>query len=153
MIMVMIMKIKFLFPLVLAIIVGFFSAKIVYGLYNNNENNDSNCYFLQYGAYSSEKSQKAAVEKLEVYLSEKKDDKYYVYVGMTTNMANANKIKKIYNDKGIELYVKEVLVDNQEFYSNLEQFDILINGVSKDEDIISISEVILSSYEEMVLSS
>ena len=29
------MKIKFIFPLILAIFIGFFSAKIVYGLYSD----------------------------------------------------------------------------------------------------------------------
>ena len=33
-----------------------------------------------------------------------------------------------------------------------EQFDILLDSVSTNEDIMSINEVIMSSYEEMVLS-
>ena len=45
------------------------------------------------------------------------------------------------------------MIDDIEFISNLEQFDILLDNASSSEDIKSINGVILSSYEEMVLTN
>ena len=147
------MKFKFVFPLILAILIGFFSAKAVYGLYNYKEEPINNSYFLQQGVYKNLENVKSSTKDIENYIIEEKEDKYYVYVGITTKMENAKRIKKIYKDKGINLYIKEAMIDNEEFYSNLEQYDVLLSGVSKSDDVLSISKVILSSYEEMVLTN
>lgn len=147
------MKFKFVFPLILAILIGFFSAKAVYGLYNYKEEPINNSYFLQQGVYKNLENVKSSTKDIENYIIEEKEDKYYVYVGITTKMENANRIKKIYKDKDIDLYIKEAKIDNEEFYNNLEQYDVLLSGVSKSDDVLSISKVILSSYEEMVLTN
>lgn len=150
------MKLKFIFifPIILAIIIGFLSSKIVYGLYNPKESIFYNSYFLQWGVYSDkERLDKTIKEKnLESYLIVEEDKKYYVYVGITTNKNVAEKISNIYKNKNDEIYVKKVKISNLEFYKNLEQYDILLSGVSRDEDILSINKVIFSSYEEMVLN-
>ena len=63
------------------------------------------------------------------------------------------KIKKIYDNKNIDTYIRKRNIKNEEFYNNLEQYDILLSGALKDKDVLSINKVILSSYEEMVLKS
>ena len=47
------MKVKFIFPILIAILLGFFSAKVVYGLYNSTDSIFYNSYFLQWGVYSN----------------------------------------------------------------------------------------------------
>ena len=149
------MKVKFVFPILIAILLGFFSAKIVYGLYNPNESLFYNSYFLQWGVYSNKESLDKTLKekKLDSYLIIKENKNYYVYVGITTDKKIAQRIKKIYEEKDHNLYIKTVKLSNNEFFSNLQQYDILLNGVSNDEDILSINKVILSSYEEMVLNT
>ena len=44
-------------------------------------------------------------------------------------------------------------IDNQEFVNSLEQFDVLMANTDKEEDIISVNEAILSSYEEIILGN
>ena len=78
---------------------------------------------------------------------------YNVYVGITTDLSNANKIKNIYEKKDIEVYIKPTVINNIEFVSNLEQYDLLISEVENDDNLISISDVVLSSYEEIVLGN
>ena len=155
MIMVMIMKVKFIFPIIMAILLGFFSAKIVYGLYSPNNSIFYNSYFLQWGVYSNKESLNKTLKekKIDSYLIVEENDKYYVYVGITTDKKMAEKIKNIYGEKNNDIYIKTVKLENNEFYNNLEQYDILLNGVSNNEDILSINKVILSSYEEMVLNT
>ena len=136
-----------------AIVIGFLSAKLVYALYNTNEKEKYNAYFLQTGVYKEESNLKKDVKKFDYYISEKNDDKNYVYVGITSKIENANKLKKIYELKNIDIYIKKAYVNNEEFVSNLEQYDILLSGVDKEDDLLSITKVILSSYEDIVLNS
>ena len=53
--------------------------------------------------------------------------------------------------KDIEVYIKPTVINNIEFVSNLEQYDLLISEVENEDNLISISDVVLSSYEEIVL--
>lgn len=146
------MKKNLMIPLVISIILGFISAQIVYSTYRKNlEESSYNAYIIQIGSYNNEDSLDETFESEEDYLIVEEDGKYNVYVGITTDLVNANKIKNLYQNKNIETYIKPTVINNVEFVNNLEQYDILISEVDSEENIISISDVILSSYEEMVL--
>lgn len=146
--MVIVMNKSFIFPLVMAILLGFLSAKIVYAIYNPGEQETYNSYFIQSGVYSNEKVLEEATKKLKAYTVMEENNKRYVYVGISTNLKNANKIKEIYKKMGIDTYIKKKNIESKEFLSNLEQYDILVDSVSKQEDLISILNVILSTYED-----
>ena len=88
---------------------------------------------------------------MENYVVSLEDGKYYVYLGFTTDYSNLSKIRNMYKDMGVEVYIREVLIENEEFISNLEQFDILLDNVNGTNDILSINSAILSSYDEMIL--
>lgn len=109
-------------------------------------------YFIQEGVYSSEEIMNENTKDLETKIVEYKDNKYYVYLGITTDLENVNKIKNIYEDNNYRLYVKEVNLSNQEFFNNVSQFDILIKNTNKDEEILTIEEVVLANYEELISS-
>lgn len=146
------MKKNFLIPLVVSIVLGFISAQIVYSTYRKNlEDSKYNAYLIQIGSYTNEESISSIYSDDFKYLVMKEDNMYNVYAGITTDLINANKIKNIYEKKDLEISIKPTVIDNIEFISNLEQYDILISEVDSDDNIISISDVILSSYEEMVL--
>ena len=89
---------------------------------------------------------------LETKLVNKENDKFYVYLGITRDEENAKKIKQIYNNKGYQLYIKEVSLSNEEFYNNVTQFDLLIKNTDKKEEILTIEEVVLANYEEIIKS-
>ena len=146
------MKKNLMIPLVISIILGFISAQIVYSTYRKNlEESSYNAYIIQIGSYNNEDSLDETFENEEDYLIVEEDGKYNVYVGITTDLVNANKIKNLYQNKNIETYIKPTVINNVECVNNLEQYDILISEVDSEENIISISDVIFSSYEEMVL--
>lgn len=105
-------------------------------------------YFLQEGVYSSEESLRESIKELEHKVIEKTNDKYYVYVAITKNQEVAEKIKKIYKQKNIDLYQKEKVVKNEEFLNNVTQFDLLIKECKTEEEILAIEEVVLANYEE-----
>lgn len=146
------MKKNFLIPLIISIFLGFLSAQIVYSTYRKNlENSSYNAYLIQVGSYNNKEEVESTFSNSDEYLVVEEEDKYNVYVGITTDLINANKIKNLYEKKNISAYIKPTVIDNVEFVSNLEQYDILISEVDNEENIISISDVILSSYKEMVL--
>ncbi|MBQ7105623.1 MAG: hypothetical protein IJN90_07195 [Bacilli bacterium] len=152
------MKKKFLrsviIPLLIAIFLGFYGAKIVYGFYQVKESISEvshNAYAIQYGVYTNADTLTKNFSDLDNYVVSMEDGKYYVYVGFTTEYSNLNKIRKMYDDLGIEVYVKEVYIDNLEFINGLQQFDILLDSVESKEDILSVNSAILSSYEELIL--
>ena len=49
----------------------------------------------------------------------------------------------------ILLIIKEGL-KNLEFINNIDQFDILVDSASNDQDITTIQEVVLSNYEDLI---
>ena len=102
---------KFAFLIVLAILFGFVSARVVYGKIKVPVSNGENIYFLQEGM-SSDKNEFDNDNKKYDYIVEKIGDKYYAYVGITTNLSNANKIKKIY-DKDV-LSINKVILSSYE---------------------------------------
>lgn len=146
------MKKNFAIPLIISIVLGFISAQIVYSTYRKNlEDASYNAYLIQIGSYNNKESIDEVFSSNEDYLIVEEDGIYNIYAGITTDIVNANKIKKLYQDKNIATYIKPTVINNIEFVSNLEQYDILISEVENEENIISISDVILSSYKEMVL--
>ena len=111
---------------------------------------DDTYYFLQEGAYSSKKIMQENVKDLTNKLTTFEDNKYYVYVGITKNKKNALKIQKIYEDMGYQIYIKEVVLDNEQFANNVTQFDLLVNESESSEDVLTVEEVVLANYEEII---
>ena len=146
------MKKKLILSVIIAILFGFISAKFLYHNYEVKIKEPIyNSYLLQAGVYSDKDSLKKGLKNLNDYIVREENGKYYVYVGITTSKSNADKIKKAYDDKNIDIYIKQDNINNVEFISNLEQYDVLLESVDKKKDILSINEVILSTYEEMVV--
>lgn len=113
-------------------------------------NENKKLYFLEEGVYSTKESLESNTKDINPKLVIQDDNKYHVYVGITSNFDNASKIKKMYKDKGYSIYEKEIEVDNSEFTSNISQFDILLESSKNDSDISTIEEVVLSNYENLI---
>lgn len=151
------MKVKanFIIPIIISIFLGSTCGKIVFDQYQNKDEvfkENSIVYFLQQGVYSNEESLEKNTKNLSSKVVVEEDDKYYVYIGMTKSLENAKKIKNMYENLGYSVYQKDLSVSNYEFINNLDQYDILLTSASKQEEIQSVVNVILASYEETVLS-
>lgn len=144
---------KFLLSILIAVILGISTAKVVYSKTNISKEDKNDIYFLQLGVYSSINSMEEDTKKVDNKLVLKEDNKYYVYVAISKYKDNLNKISKLYNNLGYNLYIKPRRVVNQEFLLNLEQFDKLLKTSTALEEINTINSVVLSSYEEMVINS
>ena len=144
---------KFLFMIFLGIFLGAFLGHLFYKNYMEEQNldNDYNSYLLQLGIYDTKEDMQKSLNNINNYMIIEKNNKFYVYLGISSKKENATKIKDAFLEQNIELSIKKTVIDNIEFMSNLEQFDILLDSAVTSEDVMSINEVILSSYEEMVL--
>lgn len=141
------MKCRFIIPIALAIAVGFLFSNLFY----NNLSNDTaiaknKSFFIELKDNIEEES----LKNLRAYIKIKEKDKVYICVGITSNKNNSEKIKSFYESKGFNVEIKEGNINNEAFYNNLIQYDILLADVKKEEDLISVSKVILSSYEEQL---
>lgn len=143
-------------PLLFAVALGFYGAKIAYEFYQVKKEVTTrtfNAYALQYGVYSNANTLEKNLANLDDYVVTQEDGKYYIYLGFTTNYKNLAKIRELYENKNMEVYTKEIYIDNSEFVSSLEQFDVLLESANKESDIISVNEAILSSYDEIILGN
>ena len=79
------------------------------------------------------------------------NEKYYVYIGITFLTENVDKIKGYYEQKGYDIYVKQININNENFSVVLEQYDGLLKESSDPEVIGTICSQVLNKYEELVL--
>ena len=138
---------KTLIVLFLAIFLGFLSGKVIYNDYKKGlEDTKYNAYLIQIGSFKDD-------EEIDTgrYLVLEENGIFNVYAGITTKLSNASKIKEMYEEDNIEGYIKPTVINNVEFISNLKQFDILLSEVDNLDNLISINDVIISKYEELIL--
>lgn len=110
----------------------------------------STYYFIQEGVYTTKDIMEENVKNITTRVVDLKNDKYYVYLGITKDYEVAQKIKSIYEEEGYQLYIKEMNLSNEEFYNNVIQFDMLIKNTNSKEEILTIEEVVLANYEEII---
>lgn len=146
---------KFLIYICLAILTGAILGNVFYKKYIEEQNMDVeyNSYLLQLGVFEDKEELNKKISNIDNHVVIERDNKYYVYLGISSNKNNATKLQEVFKENNVEVSIKKTIIDDIEFMSNLEQFDILLDSVTTSEDILSINEVILSSYEEMVLNS
>ena len=144
---------KFLLGVIIAILLGLFLGTTFYKQYEKEQHldNEYNSYLLQLGVYNSKEEMNKKVKNIDSYMVIERNNKYYVYLGISTKKKNAEKLKEAFNEQNIDVSIKKSVINNIEFMSNLEQFDILLDNATNNEDIMKVNEVILSSYEEMVM--
>ena len=144
------MKFKYFAPIILAVILGYLCASYALDEYNMNYKDiPNNIYYLQIGAYTNKNNIEKDLPNIKNKLIVKEEDKYYVYVGITSDYENALKIRDLYKEKNVNLYIKDGYINNKDFILELEQYDILIRNSNTYEEVNSILESILSTLEEV----
>ena len=133
--------------IILGIIIGniLFSNRTIF----KKENKEDKYYFLQEGVYTNN-ILKNNMSNLTHKVIEKKDNKIYIYIGITKDIEIAEKLINIYEEKNIKLSIKEKYIRNNELKNNIEQFDLLINASRDVDEILTIEEVVLANYEEII---
>ena len=103
---------QYILTFIIALIIGFFLCNFFikqYDDYNGIKvvNSGYELYFIEYGVYDSIDSMEKATINLENYIYNEKDNKYYVYIGVTELLDNANRIVEHYKNLGYETSIKK----------------------------------------------
>ena len=104
---------------------------------------DGNIYYLQYASFTKKDVMEESVKKLNKYLIKESDNKYYVYVGASTILENANLLKKIYEENGIYTYIKNDYFDNSDIMNKIKKIDKEIINEEDDNIIMEKNKEIL----------
>lgn len=153
------MKFKVYFPLLLCIAVGFFMGKLMFSQYDDKQglklvsNTSEKLYFIQQGVYSSKESMEENTTNLAYYIYTIDNDKYYVYVGITKNEENLEKLKGYFESLGYNIYVKDFYISSEAFITVLEQYEMMLSETNDNKTIGAICSQILGKYEELVINS
>ena len=148
---------KYMFPIFLSIVVGFFTAKFMFNQYGDKEtltpvfNQGENLYFIQQGVYSSIDSVRENLKNFNNYIYTIINSKYYVFVGITKNQEIVSKMQEYYRQIGYVTYVKEFKVRNEKFLMAVENYDAVLKETTDNEVIKSIINQTIAKYKELVV--
>ena len=143
------MKKNIIIVITLGILTGFIFSRLMYQNYEGIEyiENDGNIYYVQYGVYTSNEAALANTLKLDNYIISEMDEKFYVYLAITSNYDNALKIKNMYEEKEIHSFIRSDYVNNSELLEKLNEYDEKIILLNKEEEIQSVMKEVLTDYE------
>lgn len=152
---VIVMRGKFLIPIVFSIVIGFFFGRVFFNSYDDSlvtaSSYGEKVYFIQKGVYSSLDDLKKNNSDYKSFLYLKESDGFHLYIGITKNENIAKKIKEFYEKSNINIYVSEKYINNASFISTLSEYDKLIDVASLNS-FVDLQKIVISNYKEMVLN-
>ena len=94
---------------------------------------------------------------IKVNLFDTGNDKYYFiknkttneYLAITKDLEIVERLQIIYKSQGIKSLVLEKEINYTILASNIKQFDRLVKTATKEQDIITIEEVVLANYQKI----
>lgn len=147
---------QYVFTFVVALVIGFFLCNFFikqYEDYNGIKvaNRGYELYFIEYGTYDTINDMEKNTINLENYIYNEKDNKYYVYIGITELKENASKIVEYYKKLGYETSIKKFGITNKEYIDTIKNYDKLLKEVNDDTAFSSLISQMLTKYEEVVI--
>lgn len=137
----------------LFIIAGFIIGNFIFGnskeIIKNIQKKDI-YYFLQEGVYKDKESLKKNLNILPNKTYDITNNEYHVYLGITKDYEVAEKLMSIYDKKGYKTYLKKKRIQSPKFSKNINQFDSLIKVTNEEDKILTIEEIVLANYMEII---
>ena len=131
------MKRNIIIVIIVGILTGYLFGHLIYKDYKGLEylSDDGNIYYIQYGVYTSNEAALSNVSQLDNYVIYETDEKYYVYLGITSSYNTALKIQELYEEKDIHTYIRSDYVNNSETLNVLKEYDLKLDSVENEDDI------------------
>lgn len=111
---------------------------------------DGNIYLLQYGSYINKNVMDENIQKLDNYIIYEYDDKYYVHVGVFTNLHTAKKMQKLMEEENIYTYIKNDYLGNSDLISKINNLDNKLYQEENNNKINVINNEILNLVKNSV---
>ena len=138
--------------IVVSIILGIIFSLIIYLNYRKNVNDKKEInilYFLQISAYKNVENISNKTKNLDSYLVIKENDNlYHIYIGLTKDSKNLEKIKEFYKKSNDNIYVREKVVSCKNFISELSNYEILLSNAESKDIVEKIEKEVLKKYKE-----
>lgn len=149
---------KTLFWIILALASGSLLGKFTFDTYENIEvrkviSVNDEVYMLKYGTYENVEQMIEEITDINRYIYIEEENKVTAYIGISTTKENINKIKTIYDNKGIITSIKKLTISNEEFIQNLNEYEKLLSATEDEASLLIIQKQILSCYEELVATN
>lgn len=124
----------------------------MFSSYQNEQvlSSDGNIYLLQYGSYINQNVMNENIKKLDNYISYEDDGKYYVFLGCFTDLSNAKKMYKIFENKNIYTYIKNDYLGNSEVVNKIKDLEKDIMESDDIKEISNINDEILNLLKNVV---
>jgi len=141
--------------IIIALVSGSLLGKLTFEKYEKTEkvvNYKTNLYMLKINSYNTKEEMNSSITNFDRYIYIEENNKVTAYVAISTSLKNIEKIKDIYYKKNINLSVEQVLIDNDEFIQNLNEYEKLLDLSDDEKSLLMIQNQILSCYEQMVVN-
>lgn len=141
------MKKSIIIVILIGSMLGLLFGKLLFKNYDGKKylNETGNIYYIQYGVYTSNDAAIKNASNLEKYKIIENDDKYYVYLGITSNYEVALKAQKLYKEKGIYTFIRSDYVKNSETLELIKKYDNSLNDTSNLNDIQEVFKELLNN--------
>lgn len=143
---------KYMITIIISLLVGFLLSNYMIKQYDSIDlmpifNESETAYLIQQGVYSSMESMQKNTANLSDYIYSVIDNMYYVYVGMTLDPDNVNKLQTYYENKGITTIIKTTTLTDSNFISSLRQYDAVLKETNDASTIKEICKQVLEKYK------
>ena len=139
---------KYILTIFISLLVGFLLSNYIIKEYDSSIisvfNDKKTVYLIQQGVYSSLDSMKENTSNLSEYIYTNVDNLYYVYVGITFDIENTNKIQQIYDFENI---VKNNVITDSELIKYIEKYDLILKETNDKNTIKEIVKNVLKKYK------
>ncbi len=144
---------KYLLTIIVSLLVGFLLSFYMLKEYESVNiipvfNVKETAYLVQQGVYSSMESMQENTSHLTDYIYSVIDNMYYVYIGISLESDNVNKIQEYYKNKDIKTIIKTTTISDNDLINSLRQYDMVLKETNAEETIKEIIKQTLSKYKE-----
>ncbi len=144
---------KYLLTIIISLLVGFLLSFYMLKEYESIDiipvfNTKETAYLVQQGVYSSVESMQENTSHLTDYIYSVIDNMYYVYIGISLENDNVEKIQEYYKNKDINTIIKTTTISDNDLINSLKQYDMVLKETSEEETIKEIIKQTLSKYKE-----
>lgn len=144
---------KYLLTIIISLLVGFLLSFYMLKEYESIDiipvfNTKETAYLVQQGVYSSMESMQENTSHLTDYIYSVIDNMYYVYIGISLENDNVEKIQEYYKNKDINTIIKTTTISDNDLINSLKQYDMVLKETSEEETIKEIIKQTLSKYKE-----
>lgn len=149
------MKIINTFLTITALIVGVTMGLYLLGGYEKKSNLklaslfSEEVLFFKYKTYENEEAMKQDLQSMERYIYMEEEGKPTVYLAITGEKENSQKIKEFFEKKGYSIKEEEMTMEQEDFLNILKQYDAVLKNTDDEAVIDAIIKQVIEKYQEV----